>query len=78
MAEAEFHLAAADLSRGCRAAGLERLRRAYRAFDGEEGYTYMARLLLVKCENSAWPGWLELSCPPDRVADTQRLSAGKG
>lgn len=60
--EAHFHAAALRLARGERAAALEGFIRAYRSFDGEQRYTYHAKLICRKMlENPAWPPWITVS-----------------
>jgi serine/threonine protein kinase len=61
LAEAHFHRAVRALAEGDRSAARASLHEAYRAFDGEQRYTYDARLLLEKLENGTWPVWLSLS-----------------
>ena len=61
-AEAHYHLAAAALARGDRAAAELGFSNAYRAFDGEQRYTYHARVIAVQMQkNMAWPPWVGVS-----------------
>ncbi len=60
--EAYFHAAALRLAQGDRSGAEEWFRHAYRASDGEERYTYHAKLIVVQMEKSlAWPAWLQVS-----------------
>ncbi len=60
--EAAFHEAVRRLVTGERASALAELVAAYRTFDGEQRYTYHARLLLQRAENDGdWPRWLMVS-----------------
>ena len=60
--EASFHAAALRLSDGDRRGALEDFTRAYRSFDGEQGYTYHAKTICQKMRhNPAWPPWIEVS-----------------
>lgn len=61
-AEARFHGALLRLARGAREEAARELLEAYRAFDGEEGYTYLSKLLMVKMQSDpSWPGWISVS-----------------
>jgi tetratricopeptide (TPR) repeat protein len=60
--EAYFHAAARWLAQGDRMSALEGFRRAYRSFDGEQRYTYQAKLVCIKMqEDPAWPSWIAAS-----------------
>ena len=60
--EAHFHAAARRLAQGDRMSALEGFRRAYCSFDGEQRYTYHAKLICNKMqENPAWPPWIAAS-----------------
>ncbi len=62
LSEAWFHEAALRLGAGDRDGARAALEEAYRCFDGEERYTYHARLLLVRMqENANWPAWIPVS-----------------
>jgi tetratricopeptide (TPR) repeat protein len=74
--EAHFHLGALRLAAGDRSGAAEHFLRAYRSFDGEQRYTYHAKILWVQMqENLAWPPWVGISLgeqpqgPTDREAD---------
>ena len=60
--EAHFHAAALKLAQGEREAALAGFERAYRSFDGEERYTYHARVICEKLRQTPdWPPWIEVS-----------------
>jgi serine/threonine protein kinase/Flp pilus assembly protein TadD len=60
--EALFHAGALLLAEGDRSRALATFQRAYLSFDGEERYTYFARLLCVQMQkNLAWPQWIPVS-----------------
>jgi serine/threonine protein kinase/predicted Zn-dependent protease len=60
--EADFHAAALALAEGDRRAALEDLLRAYRSFDGEERYTFHAKLIRTRMQQDpAWPSWIPVS-----------------
>jgi tetratricopeptide (TPR) repeat protein len=62
LSEAYFHAAAMRLADGDRAGALHAFQRAYRSFDGEERYTYQAKLFCVQMQkNLAWPPWIPVS-----------------
>ena len=59
-AEAYFHAAARVFGTGDRAQAVGLLRDAYLSFDGELGYTYHAKALLMKLESDPdWPTWAQ-------------------
>lgn len=61
-AEASYHAGVMALAAGDRTQALDEFRRAYRSFDGEQGYSYHARLILVQLQKSlVWPGWIAVS-----------------
>ncbi len=60
--EAHFHAGVARLAAGDRPGALEMFRTAYRSFDGEERYTFHAKLIYVRMQKDlAWPPWLPVS-----------------
>ena len=60
--EAYFHAAALKLAQGERAAAQADFEQAYRSFDGEERYTYHARVICEKLRQTPnWPPWIEVS-----------------
>ncbi len=57
--EAHFHAAVRHLVDGRREAAVDEFFHAYRCFDGEEQYTYHAKLVYNKLRQDAdWPPWL--------------------
>lgn len=83
--EAAFHEGARRLAVGDRAGALAAFQRAQRAFDGEERYTYHARVLLGRMrENATWPAWVplsseqEVSREPSPDAEPRVTPAGLG
>jgi serine/threonine protein kinase len=61
-AEMHFHGAIMRLAGGARHEALQELVEAYRAFDGEEGYTYLSKLLMVRMQSDpSWPAWISVS-----------------
>ncbi len=74
-AEAAFHEAVRRLAAGDRSGAAVALTGAYRSFDGENRYTYHARILLVRMQKSAdWPPWLTLSYSLEQSAAPGRPS----
>lgn len=64
-AEAYFHAAALRLAAGDRVGALAGFQQAYRSFDGEERYTYHAKLICVQMQkNMEWPPWITVSWKP--------------
>ncbi|MCK4657920.1 MAG: protein kinase [Phycisphaerae bacterium] len=60
--ELHFHAAAMNLADGDREGALAEFRRAYRSFDGEQRYTYHAKLIWIRMRNDpAWPAWIAVS-----------------
>lgn len=60
--EANFHAAALKLAQGDRTAAMVNFERAYRSFDGEERYTYHARVVCEKLRQTPdWPSWIVVS-----------------
>lgn len=60
--EVHFHVGIRALAQGRREDALSLLAAAYRSFDGERRYSYHARVLLRRSENSGdWPPWLAVS-----------------
>ncbi|MEW6249653.1 MAG: protein kinase [Planctomycetota bacterium] len=79
--EAAFHAAAARLAAGDRTRAEALFADAYRSFDGEEGYTYHAKLIWWKLrENPRWPAWGRAvsSLPEPVAAQTARAPATMG
>ncbi|MFH1746571.1 MAG: protein kinase [Planctomycetota bacterium] len=83
--EAYFHAAAQHLARGERQVAENLFVQAYRSFDGEECYTYHAKLILGRMrQNPAWPPWFSVSWDGEThyykglTAAHYRLSARSG
>jgi serine/threonine protein kinase/predicted Zn-dependent protease len=77
--EANFHAAILHLVQGDATGARALLRRAYQSFDGEERYTYHARILLIKMEeNPSWPPWLEVSCNEVSGDQSEQVSDDSG
>jgi serine/threonine protein kinase len=83
--EAHFHLGALRLAAGDRSGAAEHFLRAYRSFDGEQRYTYHAKILWVQMqENVAWPRWAGVSLeqqspgPIDRELNRADLATADG
>ncbi len=71
--EAFFHAGAMRLAEGDRSGALGAFQRAYRSFDGEERYTYLARLICVQMQkNLAWPPWVSVSLSGAPAAADER------
>ena len=69
--EAYFDAGALRLAEGDRAGALDAFLRAYRSFDDQERYTYLAKLLVVRMQkNLAWPPWVAVSwdAAPETIA----------
>jgi serine/threonine protein kinase len=59
LAEAYFHAATVQLARGDRIGALDLFEKSYRSFDKEPGYTYDAKIFLVRMgRDPAWPPWI--------------------
>ncbi|MCP4245614.1 MAG: hypothetical protein GY778_01060, partial [bacterium] len=83
VAELQYHATAMALARGDRAQAMRDLEAAYRSFDGEENYTYHAKVLLWKMRaDPAWPPWIQpagdpFPSPNDNDRSTEVIESGE-
>ena len=75
--EVQFHAAAIPLSEGRRAEAICGFDAAHRSFDGEDRYTYHAKILLQKLQlDSRWPAWIPVSA--EESPDTNETEPSHG